>query len=527
MNTDQPQGETRTTATQGVRWWPAGTVLALAAGYWVYVWHIQDAHRQTRNLQTLMLVQGTLIALLLWVLLFSRLRWKRRFAWCGGVLGVVGLLVATLEIRGVTGDLLPVVEWRWTKSTSEVLTLEQATIAPDTLPMLAESSANYPQFAGPNRDGRVVGVRLARDWQSQPPELLWRQPIGTAWSGFAVVGQHAVTMEQRGANEVVACYHLLTGDLLWTHADEAHFESVIAGDGPRSIPTIDNGRVFALGSSGILNCLELASGNVVWTKNIIAENQSSVPGWGVSCSPLVTEGKVIVSAGGKDGRSLVAYDTETGEVVWAAGDDSASYSSPLLATIEGVTQTLIFNGPGVKSHDVNSGEVLWGYDWPGGHPHIAMPVVADESRVLISSGYGTGSELVQVDQDEPGSWSATQIWQSKRLKSKFANMIVLAGYIYGLDDGIFTCLDLATGERVWKSGRYGHGQMILASDLLLVMAESGEAVLLEPSPEEARELTRFAALDGKTWNPPALAGEYLLVRNDKEAACYRLPLARP
>jgi outer membrane protein assembly factor BamB len=146
---------------------------------------------------------------------------------------------------------------------------------------------------------------------------------------------------------------------------------------------------------------------------------------------------------------------------------------------------------------------------------------------LISSGYGIGSELVQVSHDPSESWSATRIWKSNRLKSKFANIIVNGDYIYGLDDGIFVCLDLASGARQWKRGRYGHGQLILVGDLLLVMAENGDLILLEPTAEQHRELTRFAVLDGKTWNPPALAGEYLLVRNDKEAACYRLPIGPP
>ena len=331
-------------------------------------------------------------------------------------------------------------------------------------------------------------------------------------------------MEQRGESELVACHDLLTGDLIWTHADKSHFESVIAGEGPRSVPTLVDGRVYTLGPSGILNCLDLIDGAVIWSKNILAENESSAPGWGVSCSPLVTDGKVIVSAGGDHGRSLVAYDATAGGRVWSSGDDGAGYSSPVLANIDGVAQILIFNDPGVKAHDLTTGEILWAYDWERGHPHIVMPIVLPDGRVLISSGYGTGSHLIQVSHDPAGSWSATLIWKSKRLKSKFANMIVRNGYIYGLDDGIFVCLELDSGNLQWKRGRYGHGQLILVGDLLLVMAENGDLVLLEPSAEEHRELSRFAVLDGKTWNPPALAGEYLLVRNDKEAACYRLPI---
>jgi outer membrane protein assembly factor BamB len=257
----------------------------------------------------------------------------------------------------------------------------------------------------------------------------------------------------------------------------------------------------------------------------VQDNQSHVPDWGMSCSPLVTGGLVIVSAGGKKDRSLVAYRAETGEFVWGGGTHGAGYSSPLATTLAGVGQILIFNSGGVLAHDATDGKVLWKYPWPGGHPHVSTPIVLPEDRVLVSSGYGVGSELLKIAKDSAGQLSATRLWKSNRLKAKFANLVHHDGYIYGLDDGIMVCLDAATAEQKWKEGRYGHGQEILAGDLLLVMAETGEVILLEPTPKEPRELTRFAALHGKTWNPPALAGDFLLVRNDKEAACYRLPVA--
>jgi outer membrane protein assembly factor BamB len=155
-----------------------------------------------------------------------------------------------------------------------------------------------------------------------------------------------------------------------------------------------------------------------------------------------------------------------------------------------------------------------------------MPIVVPGNRLLVSSGYGVGSELLRIQADAEGELVATRLWKSNRLKAKFTNLVYRDGDIYGLDDGIMTCLDAASGEQKWKEGRYGHGQEILAGDVLLVGAESGEIILLDPSPQAPRELTRFSALKGKTWNPPALAGPYLVVRNDKEAAGYRLPVAK-
>ncbi len=145
--------------------------------------------------------------------------------------------------------------------------------------------------------------------------------------------------------------------------------------------------------------------------------------------------------------------------------------------------------------------------------------------MLVSCGNGIGTYQLSVQRIRGNQWSATQVWKTPRLKSKFANLIPIQGFVYGLDDGRMACLEIATGELRWKAERYGHGQLLLVSGLLLVMAENGEIALVDPSPESFRELARFPALSGKTWNPPALAGQYLLLRNDQEAACYRLPLA--
>jgi outer membrane protein assembly factor BamB len=209
--------------------------------------------------------------------------------------------------------------------------------------------------------------------------------------------------------------------------------------------------------------------------------------------------------------------------VWAAGEGAASYSSPTLVTLAGRPQLVVLNTASVSGHDPATGAVLWEHPFPSQQPNVALPVRLDAERLLVSAGYGVGSKAYRVSAAD-GTLRATLEWESPRLKSKFANLIVHEGYVYGLDDGVLTCLDPASGERRWKSGRHGHGQLLLVAGLLLVQTEEGELVLVEPSPEAYRELGRFEALDGKTWNPPALAGSLLLVRNDREAAAYELPV---
>jgi len=212
--------------------------------------------------------------------------------------------------------------------------------------------------------------------------------------------------------------------------------------------------------------------------------------------------------------------------VWAGGDDAAGYSSPLLATLAGVPQGLILNAGSVTAHDPGTGAVLWQVPWQRQHPNVAQPRPVAGDRVLVSTGYGVGAALFRVVRDPSGGLAAQELWRNLHLKAKFANFVDREGFVYGLDDGILVCLDIETGERRWKGGRYGHGQMLLVDDLLLVSAESGDIVLVEAVPSERHELGRFQAIDGKTWNPPALAGRYLLVRNDREAACLELPIER-
>jgi outer membrane protein assembly factor BamB len=232
-----------------------------------------------------------------------------------------------------------------------------------------------------------------------------------------------------------------------------------------------------------------------------------------------------VSIGSVNGRSLVAYHRDTGEPVWRAGDDLASYSSPQLATLAGVRQILILNQSTVFSHDPATGRVLWQHSWPRTAPSVAQPLLLSGNRVLFSAGYGIGSRMLQVAR-EGDALQATLLWESTRLKAKFANLVVHGGFVYGLDDGVLACVDPADGQRKWRSGRYGHGQVMLVEDLLVVQTEDGELVLVEPSPEGLHEIARIPVFGQKTWNPPALAGRHLLLRNDLEAAVYEMPIAR-
>jgi outer membrane protein assembly factor BamB len=524
-----------------------------------YIWFVAAGIRQDRNIGSIIATGVTGILLLLWFLLASGLRWKIRLAGFGLVAAAVGLVAALFRIEGVSGDLVPVLAFRWSARPGSAATSPPAALGSgggvEALPPIAlasppafsasaspvvgeaesskpttdsarapGASADYPQFLGPTRDGVLPGPRLARDWSKQPPRLLWRQPVGAGWSAFAVVGNLAVTQEQHGDEEQVVAYDARSGKPLWRHSDPARYDTVIAGVGPRATPTIREGRVFSVGATGILNALRLEDGARLWSRRVLEENGSKNLSWGTSTSPLVDEDRVVVSAGGREGHSLVAYQAATGAPLWTAGHDRQSYSSATIATLAGRRQLLVFNGGSVGGHDATTGAPLWEQPWPSQQPNVAQPLPVGGDRVLFSAGYGVGSKLYALTAAADGSVASNLVWESPRLKAKFANVFLHEGFLYGFDDGVFTCLDPKDGQRRWRAGRYGHGQAILVGGLFLIQAEEGELVLVDPSPDGLKELTRFTDFDGKTWNPPALAGNRLYVRTDREAAAFELPL---
>jgi outer membrane protein assembly factor BamB len=497
-------------------------------------------------LRTLVVGALALLGLAIWLWFALRGRWGLRLGLVGALV-VAGLgLARMIEFQGFSGDLIPQLAWRSDGTGPALPSPPPAPLAaaspergvepaPDTVPLQEptpdegespEASAtpgpSFPQFLGPDRNAVLKGVHLAPDWESAPPEPLWRQPIGAGWAGFAVAGGRAVTQEQREGREVVVAYDLDSGRVLWAVPGETHFESPLAGDGPRATPTIDRGVVWAFGATGVLREIDLETGALLSTRDVLEENGARRPSHGVAASPLVLDDVVVVLAGGPEGRSLVAYDRSTGERRWSGGDDPAAYSSPLLATLAGVEQIVVFNQNHVVGHSPQDGRVLWQHPWPTGSERVAQPVVLDGERLFVSTGYGIGGQLLRIVNGAAGLEVET-LWESRRLKAKFTQVVLHEGSLYGLDDGVMVCLDPSDGERRWKRGRYGHGQILLVEDLLLVQGEQGDVSLVEPVPEELRELTRFQAVEGTVWATPALAGNHLIVRSDREVACYRLP----
>lgn len=386
----------------------------------------------------------------------------------------------------------------------------------------AHASRNYwTNFRGPNRDGFYDEMPVLTKWPSQGLPLIWKAPIGLGYASFTIADGRAYTIEQRRQREMVAAYDINTGRELWTQGWNAAYTDS-TGDGPRTTPTWDEGRLYALGATGELRCIDAKSGAVIWGKNILTDNQASNLQWAMAASPLIVDDKVIVLPGGSGGKAVVAYNKLTGAPVWKSQGDQAAYVSPMLVTLAGRRQILVEMASRVFGLAPEDGSLLWSQSWDTDMGiNVSQPIIVDKNRFFISSGYGKGAALVEVT-GSGKSFAARTIWENITMKNKFNSSVLHEGFVYGLDEGILSCLDVNTGARKWKGGRYGYGQVILASGHLIVLSDTGELALVKASPSEYSEVARFAALEGKTWNYPAIAGGRLFVRNDNQMAVYNI-----
>jgi outer membrane protein assembly factor BamB len=452
------------------------------------------------------------------------------------LLGLPAILVLTwaaflpIRIDGLAGDTQYEFRWRWSPTAEERYLAKLANREGPALSSrgaLTLSPGDWPGFRGPSRDGVVRGTRIGTDWDVKPPRLVWKQLVGPAWSSLAVVGDRLFTQEQRGHSEAVVCLDANTGRENWVHLNAVRFEEGIAGAGPRATPTFADGRIYALGATGILNCLDAASGERRWSRDIAAESGASLPKWGFTSSPLVVNGVVVVFAGGEELKGLLAYHAETGQPAWTAVAGKISYSSPQLATFDKTPQILFFSERGLTALDPATGALLWEHETAGrgpGLPRSLQPQPVGDAQIVLASEADLGTALLDLKRDGT-AWAPAQRWASKAMKPSFNDFVVSDGFVYGFDGGTFCCVDLATGKQRWKRGKYGHGQVVLLAEqrLLLVAAENGEVVLLAADPAGHRELGQIQAVEGKTWNHPAVANGRLYVRNAAEMACYELP----
>ncbi len=507
----------------------------------------------TRNVVTLLACGIAVMAVAIWSFRTLALRLPLAVA-ALLTLAILFSPAIAFRLRGFTGEIIPQLEFRFSSNRS----LRTDAILSDTAGDAAHmAQASFAEFLGPDRNAVI-----ARRWFDVPQpsptvaerlEPLWQQAVGEGWSSFAIDGNRCVTLEQRGQEECVTCYRLSDGALLWINASQARHQNRLGGIGPRSTPTIAGDRVYTQGATGIVQCLDLASGGVIWRQELLelagwsqVDSEKAI-NWGRAGSPLLIDQLCVLPYGGPDrreqavepqgdarpasqGRTLIALDRDDGSVHWTAGTDQISYASPMRMTLAGTDQIVSVNERSVSGHAIDDGRQLWSVPWHGrsnGSANCAAALRVDDHAFLVGKAYGTGSGVFEIAADAEGVFSVSERWKrSSVLKTKFTHACIANGFAYGLSDGMLECVDLTNGKRMWaqpRGARYGHGQVILVEDVLVVQSESGEVAFVTARNDQFEELGTLPALDSKTWNIPTIAGRYLAVRNDAQAMVYQLP----
>lgn len=398
----------------------------------------------------------------------------------------------------------------------------------------APESAGWPQWRGPHRDGVVRMTDLSNGWSKSKP--LWQKPIGRGYSSFAIKDGRLYSLFQQGNKEAVACWRVEDGEEVWCHSYDCH--ASVDYPGPRSTPTLDEDRVYSVGSDGIFLCLDAATGSPHWQKNLLREFHATAPRWGVAFSPLIDGDLVFTSPGGPNGNSVAAFHKITGELVWKRFDEPAGYSSPIAVTITGTRQILFFMGRSLIAVRANDGELCWRYPW--GTPfdvNAATPLAfktrrhasqrtesdSEANYVFISSGYGRGCALVKITVKKDGKFKPKTVYTSKQMCCHFASPVRRGEYLYGIDESRLNCLNLRNGKVMWTQSSIHKGSLLRVNDDLLVLGEEGQLLLLDAAPEQRAPKAEAKPFhDARCWTMPVIAEGKLFLRDEQQMKCYDL-----
>lgn len=457
----------------------------------------------------------------LWAYAAANFSWRFKFESMIIILLIGSGFWMLLRTEGMDGQAHHQFAWRWSKTYEEMmLSSEQnkvTSLKADSAVLNKEPE--WAGFRGSERDGIIHHTMIESDWEKSAPVLMWKHTIGPACSSVAIHGPMLFTQEQRGENEMVTCYDLNTGELIWEHSDSTRFWDSHAGAGPRSTPTICKGKVYTMGATGVLNVLNEKDGSLVWSRDAAKDAGVKIPGWAYCGSPLVVDSLVLVAVSGR----ILAYDVSSGNQRWTGTDGGESYSSPHLMTIQNIRQVLFMNQEGCTSYNPVDGTVLWKLPMTG--VPILQPALFGGNNLMISAVSTTGSIGIKhfVVSNGAGGWSLKELLTSDKLKPYFNDFVVHKGHVYGFEGPVLECVDISNGNRTWRGGRYA-GQLLLLADqdLLLVLSEKGDLALVSATPGKFNEIAKFPGITGRTWNHPVLDGNILVIRNFREIAAFRL-----
>lgn len=385
----------------------------------------------------------------------------------------------------------------------------------------AAIAQDWPQFFGPDRNGVYTGPPLAEEWSSDGPPVLWNRPVGEGFSGPVTADGRVILHHRIGNEEIVEAFDAESGDNLWRYAYATTYRDDFGFDeGPRAVPVIADGVVYTFGAQGQLHAVDVRTGEPVWSMD--TQQRFSVPKnfFGTGGSPLVEDGRVIANIGGTTAEGMpagiVAFDAATGEVLWAAVDDDASYSSAVGATIDGQRYAIFFTRTGLVGIDPSDGQLQFQLRWrsrSASSVNAASPIVID-NRIFISAEYGPGAGVLEWDGE-----SLMPLWSSNDvLSTHYATSVYRDGYLYGYHGRqefgpSLRAVEFETGRVAWNVDQFRAGGIILAGDRLLILRESGELVLADASPDGFSPIARAQILPPTMRAYAALSNGILYVRN--------------
>lgn len=405
-----------------------------------------------------------------------------------------------------------------------------------TLAFLAATATyagDWPQYRGPNQDGiSTEAINVA--WGTNGPKVAWKVPMHNGFSSFTISGGKAFTQVLRNDRELCVALDAATGRELWA-ADvglgkypgggDAGTPDNKGGDGPRSTPTVNDGRVYVLTQNITLHCLDAATGRKVWACDVLNEHAGRNIRWNSAASPVI-DGNLTFVAGGGPGESLLAFNKKTGQLAWKGHDEIMTHATPVVATILGERQVIFFLKSGLLAVSVKDGKELWRFPFDFKVATAISPVVAGDI-VYCSAGYGVGGGACKISKSDAG-FTATELYKipgDKLIANCWSTPVFKAGHLYGMfsvkkfGTGPLKCVELDTGNVVWEKPGFGAGNVILVGDKLVALADDGHVVIVEATPAAYKEVARFKAVTGKCWSTPAFSDGRIYVRSTKEGAC--------
>ncbi|MFN3650525.1 MAG: PQQ-binding-like beta-propeller repeat protein [Armatimonadota bacterium] len=378
----------------------------------------------------------------------------------------------------------------------------------------AARAEDWPHWRGPRRDGISREAGLVKSWPASGPKIAWEKDLTGGWSTPSVVGGKLYVTTEDNKEEIVLCLDAATGKPVWEYRYPCDYDQHPSLDqrfksGPRSSPTVDDGHIYTLGTTGLLHCLDAASGKPVWKTDLLAMAKTEAPIAGYCSSPMIEGDTLYVNPGGA-GTSVAALNKKDGRVLWQTGDDAMGYATPVLLESQGVRQVLYFTGGGLVSVSPTDGKPLWRFDWKTPFDlNVATPI-HHNGEVFISTNYGRGCALLRLK----GAAQPEEVYRSANMQNHFATSVLWDGHLYGLSNDRLRCVEWATGEVKWDQRGIGRGSVMIADGQLIILGERGELILAELSPIAFTEKARWRALNAPCWSPPSLANGLLYIRNE-------------